>query len=219
MSFLFPSADGIVFDFNGTLFLDERENRESWNEIAKEIRGRELSDEEFLSLNGRTDRDMVSFLIPECTVAAADMWSERKENLYRKLCIERGLGLRPESEEIFSWAIGRGMRIAIASSAPKMNMDWYIPRFRLLDYFTPETIIAGRNDIPSKPDGAIFRLALESIGIEGERAIAFEDSRSGVLSALDAGIKHVYRIKNPGAEPRDIPGITEIRSFSDLRSE
>ena len=48
MSYRLPSADGIVFDFNGTLFLDERENRESWNMIAVELRGEALSDEEFL---------------------------------------------------------------------------------------------------------------------------------------------------------------------------
>ena len=218
MSYLFPSADGIVFDFNGTLFLDERENRESWDIISCEIRGKALLDDEFSSLNGRTDRDMVRYLLPGCSDAEADRWSERKEGIYKKLCLDRSLPLRDGAKELFRWAIGNDMKIAIASSAPRMNMDWYIPQFNLLDYFSPAAIIAGRYDIPSKPDGAIFRLALDAIGISGDSAIAFEDSKAGVLSAKNAGIRTIYRMRNPGAAPLDIPGITEIESFTELRT-
>ena len=216
MSFRLPSADGIIFDFNGTLFLDEDENRESWNEISKAIRGKELEDDEFAAFNGRTDYDAVRFLSPGCTREYAEEWSERKEALYKKLCIDRGLELRNGSLDIFRWAKEKGLGIAIASSAPKMNMDWYIPRFHLLDYFPQDAIIAGRTDIPSKPDGTIFRLALNALGIQGEHAIAFEDSKAGVMSALDAAIAHVYRFRNPGAMPLDMPNVMEIGSFSEL---
>ena len=216
MSYLLQNVDGIVFDFNGTLFEDERENRESWDRISLEIRGKALSDDEFSRYNGRTDRDMVRFFLPGCSDSEADRWSERKEELYKALCIERGLRLRDGSYEIFSKARDMGIRIAIASSAPRMNMDWYIPRFRLLDYFDRSAIIAGRDDIPSKPAGAIFRIALDAIGISGCHAAAFEDSRAGVLSAKDAGIRTVMRMRNPEAEPLDIPGIIEIRSFSEI---
>ena len=216
MSYLLPSADGIVFDFNGTLFFDEKENRESWDMIALQIRGRALSDEEFRRENGRTDADMVRAILPGVSDEEAEVWSRRKEEAYKDLCISRSLDLAPGARELFERALERGMRIAIASSAPKMNMDWYIPRFHLLDYFSPSAIIAGRTDIPSKPDGAIFRLALESIGVSGERAIAFEDSRAGVLSARDAGIRTIYRMRSPGSESLGDPDITEIASFREI---
>ena len=147
------------------------------------------------------------------------MWTERKELKYKELCLSRGLGLRDGARELFSYAKERGMGIAIASSAPKMNMDWYIPRFRLLDFFDKSCIIAGRTDIPSKPDGAIFRLALEALGADPDRTIVFEDSLSGVRSAMDAGITMIYRMRNPGSEAMAIPGITEIASFNDLREQ
>ena len=147
----------------------------------------------------------------------AEDWSWKKSmEIYKDLCIGGSLDLAPGARELFEAVLSRGMRIAIASSAPKMNMDWYIPRFHLLDYFKPSAIIAGRTDIPSKPDGAIFRLALDAIGVSGCHAAAFEDSRAGVLSAMDAGIRTVMRMRNPEAEPLDIPGIIEIRSFSEI---
>ena len=52
-------ADGIIFDFNGTLFWDEDENREAWDKAAVMIRGKALSDSEFSSLNGRTDEETI----------------------------------------------------------------------------------------------------------------------------------------------------------------
>ncbi len=216
MSYRLPNADGIVFDFNGTLFLDERENRESWNMIAIELRGYALSEEEFLRENGRRDDDMVRAILPGVSDDEAERWGCRKEEIYKDLCISRSLDLAPGARQLFEKALSRGMRIAIASSAPKMNMDWYITRFRLLDYFQPSAIIAGRTDIPSKPDGAIFRLALESIGVEGGRAIAFEDSRAGVLSAKDAGISTIYRMRCPGSASLEDPDIIEIGSIEEI---
>ena len=216
MSYRLPDADGIVFDFNGTLFPDERENRESWNVIAVMLRGRELSDEEFRLQNGRTDEEMIQFLLPSANEKECREWGERKEDLYKDLCISHSLDLAEGARELFSHALSRGMKIAIASFAPKMNMDWYITRFGLLEYFDPKTIIAGRTDIPSKPDGTIFRLALESIGVKAERALAFEDSPAGVQSALNAGIPKVFRLRGPGYAPINLEGVTEITSLGGI---
>ena len=211
-----PNADGYVFDFNGTLFWDEKQNREAWDETVFLIRGSRLSDDEFAMLNGRNDTDTVRYLLPDADAAVRQQWADRKEMLYKEICLSQELSLSPGSIGLLEALRSRGARMAIASSAPKCNMDWYIPEFRLCDYFSRECIIAGREDIPSKPDGAIFRLALDAIGVSGCHAAAFEDSRAGVLSAMDAGIRTVMRMRDPEAEPLDIPGIIEIRSFSEI---
>ena len=109
-----------------------------------------------------------------------------------------------------------GVPMAIASSAPKVNMDWYIPYFNLTEFFPLERIIAGRRDIPSKPDGTIVRLAAESLGLSSSRTLIFEDSESGVKAALDAGCMKVIRIRGPKGKDLSIGGIEEIASFSEL---
>ena len=209
-------ADGIIFDFNGTLFWDEDENREAWDKAAVMIRGKALSDSEFSSLNGRTDEETILYFLPDADIRTIDYWSNEKEKIYKEICLKGNPDLSPGSRELLRMLRDKGVPMAIASSAPKVNMDWYIPRFHLLDYFPQDAIIAGRTDIPSKPDGTIFRLALNALGIQGEHAIAFEDSKAGVMSALDAGIAHVYRFRNPGAMPLDMPNVMEIGSFSEL---
>ena len=157
-----PNADGYVFDFNGTLFWDEKQNREAWDETVFLIRGSRLSDDEFAMLNGRNDTDTVRYLLPDADAAMRQQWADRKEMLYKEICLSQELSLSPGSIGLLEALRSRGARMAIASSAPKCNMDWYIPYFNLLSYFPSERIIAGRDDIPSKPDGTIFRIAAES---------------------------------------------------------
>ena len=209
-----PNADGYVFDFNGTLFWDEKQNREAWDETVFLIRGSRLSDDEFAMLNGRNDTDTVRYLLPDADAAERQQWADRKEMLYKEICLSQELSLSPGSIGLLEALRSRGARMAIASSAPKCNMDWYIPEFRLCDYFSRECIIAGREDIPSKPDGAIFRLAFSALGIEGSGAVVFEDSRSGVLSALDAGAGTVIRVIGEGVPTLGIAGISEVPSLA-----
>ncbi len=211
-----PNAEGVVFDFNGTLFWDEKQNRESWDETARRIRGTPLSDEEFHSLNGRTDRDTVLYLIPGADDEEIERWSAWKEALYKDICLSSGPQLSPGSEKLLQALKERGVKMAIASSAPECNMAWYIPFFRLERFFPRELIIAGRTDIPSKPDGAIFSLAFSALGIDPSGSIVFEDSLSGVRSALNAGCSQVFRIIGEGVPELGIDGIKEIRSFEEI---
>ena len=190
-------ADGIIFDFNGTLFWDEDENREAWDKAAVMIRGKALSDSEFSSLNGRTDEETILYFLPDADIRTIDYWSTEKEKIYKEICLRGNPDLSPGSREFLRRLKEMGVPMAIASSAPKVNMDWYIPYFNLTEFFPLERIIAGRRDIPSKPDGTIFRLAAESIGLPSSRTLIFEDSESGVKAALDAGCMKVIRIRGP----------------------
>ena len=219
MSFQLPNAEAYIFDFNGTLFWDSKENREAWTDTFSKYRGRALSDEEFLLLNGRTDRETVLYLDPKADEEKISEISVYKEKLYKELCTSHKLTLSPGAEELLASLKTRGKKLAIASSAPKMNMDWYIPEYGLERFFRREHIIAGRDDIPSKPDPAIFLLAREALKAERENTIIFEDSASGVKAALDSGVKLVIRIKEEGLESIQNPRVVEIQSFSELLIE
>ena len=216
MSFLLPNADGYIFDFNGTLILDGSENREAWNRTAIAVRGKGLEDDEFLTFNGRTDSEAVHLLAPSASPEEEERIIRYKEDYYKDLCIGRGMTLAPGAEEFLSLLKETGKPMAIASSAPRMNMDWYIPYFGLLRFFREDLIIAGRTDIPSKPDPAIFLLAARMLGASPDRTIIFEDSPSGVSAALASGAMLTVRLKNPGEESIHAPGLIETDSFRDL---
>ena len=217
MSFQLLNADGYIFDFNGTLFWDSRENREAWSIIFSKYRGTALSDEEFATLNGRTDEETVLYLAPDESEMKRIEIAAEKEMIYKELCLSRKISLSPGAEKILSSLKAKGKKLAIASSAPWINMEWYIPEYGLERFFERENIIAGRTDIPSKPDPAIFLLAMKQIGTNPDNTIVFEDSASGVKAALSSGVKLVYRIKEKGLESIDDSKVIEIQSFEDIK--
>ena len=217
MSYRLPPAEGYVFDFNGTLFWDERQNREAWDYTATAIRGYPYSDSEFSKLNGRTDRDTVLYFLPEADEETLGYWIVFKESYYKEICIRDGLTLSPGSEAVLGSLKKQGVPMTIATSAPEMNMDWYYPMLRLDRFFKRDKLVVSPPGIPSKPDGAIFRLAMERIGVSPSSCCVFEDSASGIEAAARAGAGYIYRIKGQG---HSIPGpgrMIELQSFLDIQ--
>ncbi|MGN1163932.1 MAG: HAD family hydrolase, partial [Candidatus Ornithospirochaeta sp.] len=176
-----------IFDFNGTLFYDYNENKDAWNMVAKRIRGSEFGEEEYLSMMGKTDRRCAEYIVPEASDEELDRISEEKEEIYLRLCVERKINIEKDALLFIEELKRRGVRVMIASSAPKMNMDWYIENLDLGRYFDIPDIVAGRNDIPSKPAPDIYIYTQKLGGFAGSECIAFEDAPGGLKSALRAG--------------------------------
>ena len=192
------NAEAVVFDFNGTLFFDYKENRDAWNEISREIRGREFTEDEYNSMMGMTDEECARRIIGDKRESELREVYEAKENIYLRLCRERHLSLEHEAQEFINHLKEDNIKVMIASSAPKMNMDWYIENLGLDVLFDRDYIIAGRTDIPSKPAPDIFRLALSTSKTMPENAICFEDAPNGLRAALATPFNKVYCISSPG---------------------
>ena len=192
------SAEAVVFDFNGTLFFDYKENRDAWNEISREIRGREFTEDEYNSMMGMTDEECAKRIIGNKSESELREVYEAKENIYLRLCRERHLSLEKDAQTFIHHLKDDNIKVMIASSAPKMNMDWYIENLGLDVLFDRDYIIAGRTDIPSKPVPDIFRLALRTANVKPKDAICFEDAPNGLRAALATPFNKVYCISSPG---------------------
>ncbi len=201
------SVEAIIFDFNGTLIDDERENHDAWLETARHFRGTPLSEEEFRFINGKPDSEGAKAIMPSATADVLDEISEWKELLYKRLCMERGIVLL-KGAEVFLSSIT--CPIAIASSAPKMNMEWYYPYFHLDRWFSWENIICGRNDLKGKPEPDYFLEAAKALKADIRKTIVFEDSSHGIEAARRAGAFKVVAVNSP------YTGDINIKDFSSI---
>ena len=192
------NVSAVVFDFNGTLFFDYRENKDAWNEISMRYRGRLFLDDEYDSMMGMTDTMCVKKIVGEKSREEIMRISDEKEDIYFSLCLERGLQIEEDALSFIERLKRDNIKVLIASSAPKKNMEWYKKNLNLLDYFSPQYIIAGREDLPSKPESDIFRLALKTASVDGGDAICFEDSPNGLIGAINTPFEKTYCISSPG---------------------
>ncbi len=192
------TAKAVVFDFNGTLFFDYQENKDAWNEISILYRQRPFEDAEYDSMMGMIDPLCVQRMLGDLPMEQLVEIANQKEEIYLQLCKERKLSLEPSAICFIQKLKADNIKVLIASSAPKINMDWYYENLGLKDLFSRDYVIAGREDLPSKPQPDIFQYTLKVAQVAPEAAICFEDAPNGLRAALATPFKKVYGIESPG---------------------
>jgi len=116
--------------------------------------------------------------------------AERERVLYAKEAAYReGLGALAATAgitELLSFAEARGFPCAVVTNAPRANADVVLRAIGLAERL-PLRVIGGEL-ARAKPDPLPYLTGLELTGARAERAVAFEDSISGVRAASAAGI-------------------------------
>jgi HAD superfamily hydrolase (TIGR01509 family) len=85
---------------------------------------------------------------------------------------------------------GKYMFAVVSSSAHRRVLASVI-KANQAQWFLPDKIFSAATSLPkptSKPDPAIYKFACEKLGVQPAECIAVEDSKSGALSAIRAGI-------------------------------
>ncbi len=190
----------VIFDFNGTMFFDEEKHVLSWRDFAMEKYGRFITDEEFPKyVHGFNNKAILEWLSQkELSEQEVEILSTEKELLYQKICIqdEEHLHLVEGLTSFLSLLKEKGIKLAIATASRKPNVDWYIKTFHLLDYFKKENIIYDDGTLTKgKPDPMIYLRAMEKLQVEPENVVIFEDSISGIRSAVKSRAEYVIGIR------------------------
>ena len=126
---------GVIFDFNGTLFFDNDKHILAWGEISKMLRGRGITEEELLEhFNGVPNQKIVAYLLGrEGIKEEIEIYSQLKEELYRKFCLEdkENFHLVDGAKEFFDYLNEKGIPFTIASASIKANIDFFVREFEL----------------------------------------------------------------------------------------
>jgi beta-phosphoglucomutase-like phosphatase (HAD superfamily) len=100
------------------------------------------------------------------------------------------LGPDPEVSEALA-RLGREYTLALVSSSAIPRLEACLEATGLDDLFPSPLRFSAEDSLPlpaSKPDPAIYALAVERLGIAPGNGLAVEDSEAGVLAAVGAGI-------------------------------
>ena len=194
-----PALAALIFDVDGTLAETEELHRRAYNEtFAAAGLGWHWSRDDYHWLHRTTGgkermrhyRDSRGDNAPSVAEIAAIY--ARKTLRYGDLVAGGGLTLRPGVRELVAAARAAGLRLGVATTTGNPNVDalclacWGQPAAEIFD-----AVVAG-DDVPNKkPAPDAYLRVLELLGVPAEAAIAFEDSRNGLVSALGAGLRVV----------------------------
>ncbi|ALJ90176.1 HAD family hydrolase [Thermus aquaticus] len=108
---------------------------------------------------------------------------EAKEARFRDLA--KDLKPTPGLLDLLDLIQKRGLRWGVVTNAPKENARHVLGALGL----DPPLLVLAEEVGRGKPDPLPYQVALKRLGVAPEEALAFEDSPSGVKSAVGAGIR------------------------------
>lgn len=189
--------DGIIFDFNGTLFFDSDKQEQAWHTVSRQLRGKGFTSEEMYErVHGRSSRSIFEYLLRK-PLTQEQVWEliERKETIYRELCLqdEERFRLAPGAAELLDWLCEHGIPHTIATASEIRNVRFFREHFGLDRWFDPRRIVYDDGTFSGKPAPDIYLRAAERIGLSPSRCIVAEDARSGIEAARRAGRRHDRR--------------------------
>lgn len=178
----------ILFDLDGTLANTDPIHIKVWREIL-EPHGYTVDDAFFKeNISGRLNEHLIKELLPQLTEDEGAKLAVDKEAQFRELAATE-LFRMPGFDELYEWIKTQELKTGVVTNAPRANAEFVLKVLELEMAFD-FVLIAG--DLPrSKPDPLPYQTALEKCGVEAERAIAFEDSKTGIQSAVAAQIPTV----------------------------
>jgi HAD superfamily hydrolase (TIGR01509 family) len=180
----------LVFDFDGLILETETPAYQAWVEIYREF-GHELPKELWLDYIGREGGwfDALAYLeglvgLLEDRDAVEARRDARKTELV--MAVAETAGLRA----LLSDARSRGLRLGVCSSSTPKWVFGHLDRLGLLTFFD-HIQCRDRPELRAKPAPDLYLAACAGLGVRGDEAIAFEDSRNGMLAAQAAGMRCV----------------------------
>lgn len=183
------SPRAVLWDLDGTLADSRDYHWMAWLQVM-EAEGFTLTRPQFLASFGqRNDAILGAWLGTDADPTLVSRIGDEKEEVYRQLLRAGGIAPLPGAAEWVARLHEAGWRQAIASSAPRLNVQVMREALgfdgRIDEYVGAEDVRAG------KPDPEVFLTAAARVGVPPERCIVVEDAEAGVEAARRAGMRSV----------------------------
>lgn len=151
--------------------------------------GHDLTEEELREkIYGRRNQDWLIKVFGPLDDDKIKAYGEEKEALFREV-YEKDIKALPGLPAFLGRLDELGIVRAIATSAPRSNVDFTLEKTGLGPYF--ETILDDSFVSKGKPDPEVYLKAAEAVTFPSGRCVVFEDSLAGVEAAKNAGCKVV----------------------------
>jgi HAD superfamily hydrolase (TIGR01509 family) len=207
-----PAADerrAALWDVDGTLIDSSEYHWLSWRG-ALAAENFPVTREQFAATFGQRNDEILRAYFPGYTAEDLARVGDAKEAAYRALIRERGIEFLPGVRRWLDKLRRDGWLQAVASSAPRPNLDAIMSALGLEDYFA---VVASAEDVTAgKPDPQVFLAAAAKLRVRPARCVVVEDAPAGTEAARRAGMRSIGVLTSHAELRADIV----VRSLEEL---
>lgn len=176
----------IICDLDGTLVDSEKIYNQGWIKVLKKY-GHHVSEPQLKVMQGKSkaynDKFIKSFLGSDKLVEEA---RKLREDYYFDSLDNNEIKLMPGALELLQSSYENGKILAVATSSYKNRGMATLEKLGVSKYFSHQ--VFGDQVENSKPHPEAYKKVLDLANINAERAVAIEDSHSGLQAALGADL-------------------------------
>lgn len=181
------SKFAMIFDLDGVIADTGDLHEKAWFEYCDKYDIHITSELFRRKLFGRSNKETFKILLNrEISDNELTKLVDEKEALYRRLA-KGNLSPTPGLKEFLEQASAKNIPMCVASSAPRINMEFTLKETGTDKFFAH--ITSAEEVSRSKPDPEIFLLAADKMNFPPEKCLVFEDSFAGIEAAQNAGMK------------------------------
>jgi len=209
----------VIFDMDGVIIDSEPLHYKIFMNYTKSSFGLTISDEEYDTFIGTTNKSIFSMLQKRHGVRGnLDTMVEEYEEQYLTFLMTANSEKPIDGVDILVKNLHQcNMKLALASSSPKEHIKIILNMFKLDEFFA--AAVSGQEVKAGKPAPDIFLRAAEFLGVLPKECLVFEDSRNGVSAAKKAGMKCIAYY-NPHSGKQDLSQADKIiSSFAEVSND
>lgn len=182
----------VLWDLDGTLVDSEEYHWRAWKETL-DREGVSITHQDFLwSFGQRNDAILSKWLGKDSE--HIERIGDAKEARYRELVRMEGLSPLPGAAEWVARLHQQGWRQAIASSAPRLNVEAVLDGLQFRAWF--QATVSAEDVRAGKPAPDVFLAAASRLGAAAKSCVVVEDAQAGVEAAHRAGMRTIGVGKN-----------------------
>jgi len=206
-------SGAVLWDLDGTLVDSEEYHWRAWKETL-DLAGVGITRQDFLASFGqRNDAILAKWLGENSGAGKIEQIGNDKEDRYRQLVRHEGLLPLPGAAEWVERLHHEGWRQAIASSAPRSNVETVLDALRMRPWF--QAAVSAEDVRAGKPAPDVFLAAAAHLSTEPHRCVVVEDARAGIEAAQRAGMRSIAVGRNASELGADLAAA----KLSDLPSD
>jgi beta-phosphoglucomutase len=206
------TARAVLWDLDGTLVDSEEYHWRAWRDTMQ-AEGIPITREQFLATFGwRNDEILPHWLGADAAPDRMRRIAAAKEEQYRRLVRECGLTALPGVNEWIGRLERGGWQQAVASSAPRQNVDVVLQALGLAKSF--QAIVTAEDVTAGKPDPQVFLRAAAWLDCPARACVVVEDAVMGVEAARRAGMHSIGVNRN-----RRLAADLAVSSLADLPAD
>lgn len=193
----------VIFDKDGTLFDTEKVFMRAWKLAAAELNVPDI-EPTVRDCTGKTIPDIAIYWAAKYPTIPFEDYLPRRQHHFHAIIDAEGVPVKDGAMAILAYLKGRGVKIALATSAGHAEAVQHLTQSGLMPYF--DAIVTSDMVEHGKPAPDAYLLAASKLGVEPAFCIGVEDSLNGVKSIHAAGMRAVMI-------PDMIPPTEEIRGL------